>query len=83
MPATVPDFSSKTAVTLYTLLQKQVGGISLKQAEATRLDKEFDNYMEHHWRDVFGDGGVLQGMKDLETRPLDPQAFEHLHKTTK
>ncbi len=85
MPAPIPELAAKAAVTLYTLLKKQVNGISLKVPEAKRLDTEFANYMEHHWQDVFGDsdGGVLQGMKNLETRPLNPQAFDHLHKTTK
>jgi hypothetical protein len=83
MPAAAVDFSAKAAVSLYQLLQKRVSGISLKQAENKKLDNDFEFYMEHYWREVYGDAGTLQGMKDLEDRPHDPDAFEHQHRTTK
>ena len=83
MPQAISEFSSKAAVSLYLLLQKSAVGLSLNRGESRKLDDDFKSYMEHHWREVFGDGGVLQGMKDLETRPLDSEAFEVKHKITK
>jgi hypothetical protein len=83
MPAATADFSAKAAVSLYQLLQKSVKGISLKALESKKMDAEFEFYMEHYWRQVYGDNGTLQGMKDLEDRPLDPHAFDHQHRVTK
>ena len=83
MPAAAVDLSAKAAISLYQLLQKSVNGISLKPAENKKLDADFAFYMEHYWREVYGDAGTLQGMKELEDRPLDPQAMEHKHKVTK
>ena len=83
MPAAAVDFSAKAAVSLYQLLQKSVKGISMKTAESKKMDAEFEFYMEHYWREVYGDAGTLQGMKDLEDRQHDPNAFEHQHKVTK
>jgi len=83
MPTAPPDFSAKAAVSLYQLLQKSVNGVSMKQGGSKKLDKEFAIYMEHYWREVYGDTGTLRGMKDLEERPLDPQALDHLQRDTK
>ena len=83
MPQAISEFSSKAAVSLYLLLQKSAVGLSLSRGESKKLDDDFKSYMEHHWGKVLGDGGVLQGMKDLETRPLDSEAFDVRHKVTK
>jgi hypothetical protein len=83
MPTTPVDFTAKAAVSLYQLLQKIVDGISLCSRESKRLDTEFELYMEHYWREVYGDTGTLRGMKYLEERPLDPEVFDHLHKATR
>jgi hypothetical protein len=84
MPTAPPDFSAKAAVSLYQLLQKNVNGLSMKPVENKRLDKEFAIYMEHYWREVYGDTGTLRGMKDLEERPLDPEALgDHLQRETR
>ncbi len=57
---TAADFSGKAAVTLFQLLQKSVNGISMKTAESKKLDKESALYMEHYWREVYGDTGTLR-----------------------
>ena len=80
MPTAPPDFSGRAAVTLFQLLQKSVNGVSMKQGESKKLDKEFAFYMEHYWREVYGDTGTLRGMKDLEERPLDPEALGTIFK---
>ncbi len=79
----ISEFSSKAAVSLYLLLQKSAMVLSLSRAESKKLKDDFKSYMKHHWREVLGDGGVLQGMKDLETRLLDSEAFDVRHKVTK
>ncbi len=83
MPTAPADFSGKAAVSLYLLLQKSVNGVSMKPGESKKLDKEFAIYMEHYWREVYGDTGTLRGMKDLEERPLDHEALDHLQRETK
>jgi hypothetical protein len=83
MPAAAVDFTAKAAVSLFLLLQKNVNGISLKPAETKKLDNDFAFYLEHYWREVYGDAGTLVGMKELEDRPLDPEAMDHLHRVTK
>ncbi len=82
MPPPV-DFTAKAAVSLFQLLQKVVDGISLSSRDSKTLDTEFALYMEHYWQEVYGDTRTLLGMKDLEERPLDPEAFDHLHKATR
>ena len=66
MPTATPDWPVKTYVTLYGSLQKQIAGISLKAAEEKKLDSDLETYMENHWREVYGDNGTLQRMKELE-----------------
>jgi hypothetical protein len=83
MPAAPVCFTAKAAVSLLQLLQKNVNGISLKTSESKKLDTDFEFYMEHYWQEVYEDTGTLQGMKELEQRPLDPQAMDHVHKVTK
>jgi hypothetical protein len=83
MPTAPVDFTAKPAVPLFQLLQRRVNGTSLSRAEYKKLDREFALYMEHYWREVYGDTGTLRGMKDLEERPLDAEAMEHLHKATR
>ncbi len=72
MPTAPVDFTAKAAISLFQLLQKSVTGLILAKNETKRLDAEFPRYMEHYWREVYGNTGTLQGMKDLEERPLDP-----------
>ncbi len=58
-PIQVADFSAKPAIALITLMQKQVNRGTLKNTEQKKMDRDFESYMEHHWRDMLGNGGTL------------------------
>ena len=70
MPKPIPDWPVKTYLSLYTTLDKQYKGLRVFPAEARALEMNLLIYLESYFSDAFGGTGTLQGMKDLEGKPL-------------
>lgn len=81
MPKEIPEWPSKTYVTLYTALQKDSTKLRLTTLESKAIEQQLPIYIESYFPDVFTDTGSLQGMKDMESRVLAEMA-DHKHKNT-
>ena len=81
MPKEIPEWPSKTYVTLYTALQKDSTKLKLTTPESKAIEQQLPIYIESYFPDVFTDTGSLQGMKDMESRSLAEMA-DIKHKAT-
>ena len=81
MPKKIPEWPSKTFVSVYVALQKDSLGKNLTAADTRAIEQQLPIYIESYFPEVFSDPGTLQGMKDMESRTLDGMA-DHKHKHT-
>ena len=60
----------KTYIDLYQNLEKYIKSLRIPASELRTFEMNLPIYLESYVSDAFGDTGTLQGMQDLESRPL-------------
>ena len=81
MPKAIPEWPLKTYLSVYTTLDKEHKGLRVLPAEAKALEMNLPIYVESYFSEAFVDSGTLQGMQDLESKPLAIMA-QHKHPGT-
>ena len=81
MPTEIPQWPSKTFVSVYVALQKECKGTKFTSADTKAIEHQLPLYIKSYFPDVYGDTGTLQGMKDMENRTLNDMA-DHIHRQT-
>jgi hypothetical protein len=72
MPPAIAEWPVKNFIGLYMALYKQstTRNAKLTPAETKAIEQNLPIYIDSYFPDTFGDSGTLQGMTDLENRPL-------------
>ena len=82
MPKEVAEWPVRTYIGLYTSLEKDIKNLRMTRAESKAFESNLQIYFWSYFPDAFGDTGALQGMQDLESRPLAAEMAEIKHKPT-
>jgi hypothetical protein len=70
MPKAIPEWPVKNYIGLYQTLEKRCKGLRVAATELKAFEANLPIYLEGYFSEAFGDTGTLQGMKDLEGKPL-------------
>jgi hypothetical protein len=70
MPPAIPEWPLNKFTGLYMALHKESTSTKLTAADTKAIEFNLPIYIESYFPDTYGDTGTLQGMTDLELRPL-------------
>jgi hypothetical protein len=70
MPPAIPEWPLNKFTGLYMALHKESTSTKLTAADTKAIEFNLPIYIESYFPYTYGDTGTLQGMADLESRPL-------------
>jgi hypothetical protein len=81
VPPAIAEWPVKNFAGLYMTLHKESTNTKLTAADTKAIENNLLKHVESYFPDTFGDTGTLQGMANLEGRPLAEMA-DIKHKST-
>ena len=74
MPQVIPEWPQKFFISVYMALYKERTNAKLTAADSRAIQNQLPIYIDSYFLEAFGDTETLQGMQDLESRPLAEMA---------